>query len=125
MLTAVAGLLTFASVAVLPAFAQDTGGQSYKPMPRQEYSRYGGNHERQHDWGSGSYGYRNNDHGRYGSGYGYGKDQQDQNDWRGKGRYGSGYGYGKDQQDQNDWRGKGGYGHEQSKGYGGYGYRNS
>ena len=68
MLTAVAGLLTFASVAVLPAFAQDTGGQSYKPMPRQEYSRYGGNHERQHDWGSGSYGYRNNDHGRSGSG---------------------------------------------------------
>ena len=103
MLTAVAGLLTFASVAVLPAFAQDTGGQSYKPMPRQEYSRYGGNHERQQDWGSGRYGYRNNDHGRSGSGYGYGKDQQD----------------------KNDWRGKGGYGHEQSKGYGGYGYRNS
>ena len=68
MLTAVASLLTFASVAVLPAFAAETGGQSYSPMPRQEYSRYGGDHERHHDKGYGRYGYG---YSNYGSGYGY------------------------------------------------------
>jgi hypothetical protein len=34
MLTAVASLLTFASVAVLPAFTQDTGGQTYSPSQK-------------------------------------------------------------------------------------------
>jgi hypothetical protein len=66
VLTAVASLLTFASVAVLPAFAQDTGGTPYHPKPRDEYSRSHGDHDRHH-----------------------GKD-----DWRGQGGYGSGYGYG-------------------------------
>ena len=104
LLTAMAGLLTFTSVAVLPAFAQDTGGQTFKPMPRQEYSRSGGHHEQHHGWGSGNYGYRNHGYGSYG--YGYGS-------------------YGKDKQDKEEWRGQGGYGRERSKGYGGYGYRHS
>jgi len=90
MLTAVASLLTFASVAVLPAFAQDTGGQTYSPsQKRTEYSRHYGEHERygkgerrDHDdyrygkggsKGSGGYGYSS--YGKGGSkgsnGYGY------------------------------------------------------
>ena len=106
LLTAVASLLTFASVAVLPAFAAETGGQSYNPMPRQEYSRYGGDHERHHDKGYGryGYGYSNPDSRTYGSGsgYGYGKDKQDKERYEqekskgsgsGYSNYGSGYGY--------------------------------
>src|SRR5919197_1469922 len=108
MLTAVASLLTFASVAVLPAFAQDTGGKTYNPMPRQEYSRYGGEHERHH--GKGEW---------RGHGYGYGYSNPDSRT----------YGYGKDKQDKERYeqeKSKGsGYSNPDSRNYGsGYGYRN-
>ena len=89
VLTAVAGLLTFASVAVLPAFAQDTGGTSYNPKPRDEYSRSRGDRDRHGKDMQGQYGYGQDRHGKdrsknsgYGS-YDYSKKS-----------YGSGYGYG-------------------------------
>ena len=99
VLTAVAGLLTLASVAVLPAFAQDTGGTPYNATKRSEQtwqhrgdrdqhgqSGYGYNH-------SGQYGYGYDQHGKDSSKrYGYGYERSD------KGNYnyssGSGYGYG-------------------------------
>ena len=120
VLTAVASLLTFASVAVLPAFAQDTGGTPYNPKPRDEYSRSRGDHDRHHgqsDWRG---------QGGYGSGYGYGSYGKDgdhdrhygQSDWRGQGRDGSGHGYGSYGKDR---PGKDTYGKEQPKGYGSYG----
>jgi hypothetical protein len=123
VLTAVASLLTFASVAVLPAFAQDTGGTPYNPKPRDEYSRSRGDHNRHHgqcDWRG---------QGGYGSGYGsgssgiYSKDRnQDRHhgqcDWRGQGGYGSGYGSGSSGKDRPS---KDTYGKEQPKGYGSYG----
>ena len=94
VLTAVASLLTFASVAVLPAFAQDTGGTPYNPKPRDEYSRSRGDHDRHHgqsDWRG---------QGRDGSGHGYGsygkdrpgKDTYGKEQPKGYGSYGSGYG---------------------------------
>ena len=100
MLTAVAGLLTLASVAVLPAFAQDTGGQPYSPpQKRTEYSRHYGEHER---YGKGEQ--RDHNDYRYGKG-----EQRDHDDYR----YGKG-----ERRDHDDYRyGKGG-----SKGSGGYGY---
>ena len=113
MLTAVAGLLTLASVAVLPALAQDTGGQPYSPpQKRTEYSRHYGEHER---YGKGEQ--RDHNDYRYGKG-----EQRDHNDYRyGKGeqRDRDDYRYGKgERRDHDDYRyGKGG-----SKGSGGYGY---
>ena len=106
VLTAVASLLTLASVAVLPAFAQDTGGQPYTPKHTEEFSRHG-----KGDWRShGSYGYGS--YGRYGS---YGKDMHDK-DMYGKDRdTGSGR-YGRDMHDKDM------YGKERPTGYGRSGY---
>src|SRR6516162_1184668 len=96
VLTAVASLLTFASVAVLPAFAQDTGGQTYSPsQKRTEYSRHYGEHER---YGKGER--RDRDDYRYGKGerrdhdnYRYGKGGSKGSDGYGYSSYGrSGYG---------------------------------
>jgi hypothetical protein len=117
VLTAVASLLTLASVAVVPAFAQDTGGRTYNPMPRGEYSSYRGDHERHQgksEWhGRGGYGYDRSD-----------KDMHGKEKSKGYGSYGynnsgSGSGYGYDRSDK-DMHGK-----EKSKGYGSYGYNNS
>jgi hypothetical protein len=105
VLTAVASLLTLASVAVVPAFAQDTGGRTYNPMPRGEYSSYRGDHERHQgtsEW-----------HGR--GGYGYGSYRQDRHE---KDRQGQ-YGYGYDRSDK-DMHGK-----ERTKSSSNYGYNNS
>jgi hypothetical protein len=121
VLTSVASLLTFASVAVLPAFAVETGGMNRRNamgMPRdisvsvpknfnlqksEDVSRHRGDHER---WGKGERrdrdDYRLGWYGKGGSkGHGrYGHGGYDQDGWRGKGGYGpSGYGsgdYGKD-----------------------------
>jgi len=98
VLTSVASLLTFASVAVLPAFAVDTGGvqrwdnKSWSSQKSEDASRHHGEHE------------------RYGKG-----EQRDRDDYR----YGKG-----ERRDRDDYRnaeyGKGG-----AKGHGSYGHRGS
>ena len=85
--TAVASLLTFASVAVLPAFALDTSRQTYDTSQKSEDSS---RHRMERE--------------RYDKG-GYGKGGYDRDDWRGKGGYDKG-GY-----DRDDSRGHGGYRH--------------
>ena len=111
VLTAVAGLLTLASVAVLPAFAQDTGGTSYNPKPRDEYSRSRGDRDRHGKDTQGQYGYGYDRSGQYGYGQDrHGKDRSKNSGYgsydyskksSGSGSYdynkkssGSGYGYG-------------------------------
>ena len=74
VLTAVASLLTLASVAVLPAFAQDTGGTPFNSNKRSEQTWQHRGDRDQH--GQSGYGYNRSDKGNYnyssGSGYGYG-----------------------------------------------------
>src|SRR5262245_1974518 len=104
VLTSVASLLTLASVAVLPAFAQDTGGMRRMENPSMSgetsvrASRQGGQQMR---WGKDE----QLDHNTYGDGssgssygYGYGKDDKRDHNTYGYGSSGSryGYGYGKD-----------------------------
>ena len=92
VLTSVASLLTLASVAVLPAFAQDTGGMRRMENPSMSgQTSEGSSRQRGQEmrWGKGEQRDHNNyRYGSSGSGYGY--------DRSGKGNYGysSGYGYG-------------------------------
>jgi hypothetical protein len=107
MLTAVASLLTFASVTVLPAFAEGPSIRTSTPTLRGEYASSHWNYDRHQGKGDGrghgGYGYH-----RYGYGSAekelpgkdmYGKDRY-QGSGRadkggsGKGNYGSGYGLG-------------------------------
>jgi hypothetical protein len=137
VLTSVASLLTLASVAVLPAFAQDTGGMRRMENPswsgqnsegssrqRGQQMRWGKGEQRDHNtYGYGSSGkgeQRDHNPYRWGKGeqrdhntYRWGKgDKRDHDNYR-YGSSGSGYGY--------DRSGKGNYGY--SSGYGsGYGY---
>ena len=107
MLTAVAGLLTFASVAVLPAFAQDTGGQPYSPpQKRTEYSRHYGEHER---YGKGE----QRDHNDYRYGKGERRDHDDYRYGKGGSKGSNGYGYSS--------YGKGGSQRSNGYGYSSYG----
>jgi len=111
VLTSVASLLTFASVAVLPAFAVDTGGvqrwdnKSWSSQKSEDASRHHGEHER---YGKGEQ--RDRDDYRYGKG-----ERRDRDDYR----YGKG-----ERRDRDDYRnaeyGKGG-----AKGHGSYGHRGS
>src|SRR5215468_473749 len=132
VLTSVASLLTLASVAVLPAFAQDTGGMRRMENPsmsgqtsegssrqRGQEMRWGKGEQRDHNtYGYGSsgsrygYGYGSSDKGeqRDHNTYRWGKgEQRDHNTYR-YGSSGSGYGY--------DRSGKGNYGYSSGYGYG-------
>ena len=132
VLTSVASLLTLASVAVLPAFAQDTGGMRRMENPsmsgqtsegssrqRGQEMRWGKGEQRDHNtYGYGSsgsrygYGYGSSDKGeqRDHNTYRWGKgEQRDHNNYR-YGSSGSGYGY--------DRSGKGNYGYSSGYGYG-------
>ena len=105
VLTAVAGLLTLASVAVLPAFAQETGGTNFNSNKRPEQSwQHRGDREQQGKDMHSQYGYGCNRSGQYGYGYNrsdkdmHGKDSSknygyDSYDYSKKSS-GSGYGYG-------------------------------
>ena len=107
MLTAVAGLLTLASVAVLPALAQDTGGQPYSPpQKRTEYSRHYGEHER---YGKGE----QRDHNDYRYGKGERRDHDDYRYGKGGSKGSGGYGYSS--------YGKGGSPRSNGYGYSSYG----
>jgi hypothetical protein len=112
VLTAVASLLTLASVAVVPAFAQDTGGNAPTPTQREEFSRSRrGGHERGHEWqGKGDW----RRHGEQGSQrYGYGSSGKgmDGKDWYGQNRHGK-------DMDGKDRHGNYRYGQNRYQGYG-------
>ena len=99
VLTAVASLLTLASVAVLPAFAQETGGTNFNSNKRPEQSwQHRGDREQQgKDMHSQyGYGYNRSDkdmHGKDSSErYGYGYNRSDKRNYNYSS--GSGYGYG-------------------------------
>ena len=108
VLTAVASLLTLASVAVLPAFAQETGGTNFNSNKRPEQSwQHRGDREQQGKDMHSQYGYGYNRSGQYGYGQDrQGKDMHSQYD----------YGYNRSDKDR--------HGKDSSKSYG-YGYNRS
>ena len=101
VLTAVAGLLTLASVAVLPAFAQDTGGTPFSSTKRSEQTwQHRGDRDQHGQSGSGY-----NRWGQYGSGYDqHGKDMYGKDSSK---RYGSGY----NRSDKGNYNYSSGYGY--------------